>query len=489
MRALLLVALVAGASAAPWNHVSASIASLNVHLGGREPAAYPQYNQTEHYFTGQRLDHFDPTNQATWSQRFFVIDDFWKPPHGPVILHLCGEYVCPGINPSRLYPLQLASEWGALVVTVEHRFYGKSQPFGDLAVDHLRFLSSRQALNDLAFFTEWFQSTWIDQGHGAAGNNTWITIGGSYPGAMAAWYRLKYPHLTAAAHSSSGVVQAILNFTAFDEQVAASVGTECADALRATTVAVETALAKDPTSAKAAFKAADLRDGDFFYLMADAAAESVQYGHHEAVCNALVPVARAKGDLFSAYVSFVTSFFYGTMGNAADDYNLDLLASPTVDPLAGGAGRSWWWQKCTEVAYFQVAPEQGSIRSQAVNLQYHMDACNRMFGLTALPDVQGTNDYYGGNQMAGSNIFFANGGEDPWQWAGVRQSLGPQLPARVTQCDDCAHCVELYTPQSTDSAALNQTRAMAQQYLEKWTGVGRAGARRAVDVDVVSASA
>lgn len=130
------------------------------------------------------------------------------PPHPS-----CGEYVCPGINPARLYPVQLASEWGALVVTVEHRFYGKSQPFGDLAVEHLRFLSSRQALNDLAVFTEWFRSTWIDQGQGGSRNNTWVTIGGSYPGAMAAWYRLKYPHLTAAAHSSSGVVQAILNFT------------------------------------------------------------------------------------------------------------------------------------------------------------------------------------------------------------------------------------------------------------------------------------
>lgn len=89
MRALLLIALAACAAAAPWNHEAASIASMHVRLGARAPAAYPQYNQTEHYFSAQRVDHFDPTNHATWSQRFFVIDDFWRPPHGPVILHLC----------------------------------------------------------------------------------------------------------------------------------------------------------------------------------------------------------------------------------------------------------------------------------------------------------------------------------------------------------------------------------------------------------------
>ena len=29
--------------------------------------------------------------------------------------------------------------------------------------------------------------------------------------------------------------------------------------------------------------------------------------------------------------------------------------------------RQWWYQVCTEVAYFQVAPAKGSIRSPGVN--------------------------------------------------------------------------------------------------------------------------
>lgn len=39
---------------------------------------------------------------------------------------------------------------GALMVTLEHRFYGKSQPLPDLSIQSLRYLSSEQAYNFLS---------------------------------------------------------------------------------------------------------------------------------------------------------------------------------------------------------------------------------------------------------------------------------------------------------------------------------------------------
>jgi hypothetical protein len=46
-----------------------------------------------------------------------------------------------------------------------------------------------------------------------------VVIGGSYPGALSAWFKSRYPHLAIASWSSSGVVQPIVDFTQFDNQV------------------------------------------------------------------------------------------------------------------------------------------------------------------------------------------------------------------------------------------------------------------------------
>ena len=55
--------------------------------------------------------------------------------------------------------------------------------------------------------------------HRVGVKNPWIVMGGSYAGAMTAWFRNKYPHLTIGGISSSGVVVAVEDFRMFDEQI------------------------------------------------------------------------------------------------------------------------------------------------------------------------------------------------------------------------------------------------------------------------------
>ena len=45
-------------------------------------------------------------------------------------------------------------------------------------------------LEDLAYFIEEIKR---NRFHGVTDSNKWITIGGSYPGALSAWFRAKYP--------------------------------------------------------------------------------------------------------------------------------------------------------------------------------------------------------------------------------------------------------------------------------------------------------
>lgn len=84
--------------------------------------------------------------------------------------------------------------------------------FSDLSTDSLRFLSSRQALADLAHFR-----TVMAEARGLT-DRKWVAFGGSYPGSLAAWFRLKYPHMVHASVATSAPVYATVNFPGMTRQ-------------------------------------------------------------------------------------------------------------------------------------------------------------------------------------------------------------------------------------------------------------------------------
>ena len=88
---------------------------------------------------------------STYSQRYWVNDVYYTDPSNPFFIYICGEYRC-SVPETRLYPFMLGAEHKANLYVLEHRFYGESQPFLDWSNYHLRWLSSEQAMADLAYF-------------------------------------------------------------------------------------------------------------------------------------------------------------------------------------------------------------------------------------------------------------------------------------------------------------------------------------------------
>ena len=272
--------LAQSSSSAPTSPFSSSSPSHTFirtthHSLGAEP--WQSYNQSEFAFHQQLVDHFSLANRSTFTQRYFVVDKFAaNPATAPVLFLLCGEYTCPGVNPIRLYPLQLAYELKAWVVIAEHRYFGQSYPTAPTTAN-LFLLNSRQALEDFATFQRWFQLERIDAPFKGAGGNRWLVIGGSYPGALSAYYRGKYPHLVVGSIASSAVVEAILDFPAFDAQVERSAGPLCAAALRNVTGLVEAAL---PGVMDRFGCPAGMNEDDFLFMVADSGVEGIQYQQH-----------------------------------------------------------------------------------------------------------------------------------------------------------------------------------------------------------------
>lgn len=71
-------------------------------------------------------------------------------------------------------------------------------------------MKATQALADLNEFIS-NRNAALDAAYGKA-DRKWVTIGGSYPGALSAWFKKAYPDSVAAAWSSSGVIKAIVDF-------------------------------------------------------------------------------------------------------------------------------------------------------------------------------------------------------------------------------------------------------------------------------------
>ncbi|XP_034557452.1 thymus-specific serine protease-like [Notolabrus celidotus] len=134
----------------------------------------------------QQLDHFNGQDHRTFPQRFFVNEAFWQHPDGPVFLYIGGEGPIFEFDVLAGHHVNMAEEHGALLLALEHRFYGDSINPDGLKTENLAHLSSQQALVDLAVFHQF-----ISQSFNLSHRNTWISFGGSYSGALSAWFRGK----------------------------------------------------------------------------------------------------------------------------------------------------------------------------------------------------------------------------------------------------------------------------------------------------------
>lgn len=397
------------------------------------------YLTSEEFWFDQTLDHFSPFDHRQFKQRYYEFLDHFRPPDGPIFLKICGESSCNGI--ANDYISVLAKKFGAAVVSLEHRYYGKSVPFKSLETENLKYLSSKQALFDLAAFRQFYQES-INTKLKSNVENPWFVFGVSYPGALSAWFRLKFPHLTCGSLASSAVVLAVYNFTEFDQQIGESAGAECKHALQEINQLVEQRIATNGKALKALFGAGELKiDGDFLYFLADAAVTAFQYGNPDKLCSPLVEAKKAGADLVDAYAKYVKEEYVGNFGASIETYNQQHLKNTTPGEEAS-SDRLWWFQVCTEVAFFQVAPSNDSIRSSKVDTKYHLDLCKNVFGQGIYPDVEATNLYYGGIKIAGSKIVFANGSQDPWRHAS-KQTSSPDMPSYIISCHNCGHGTDM----------------------------------------------
>ncbi|MDR3502784.1 MAG: S28 family serine protease [Legionella sp.] len=422
---------------------------------------------TQQYNFQQLINHNDPAS-GTFAQRYYIDERYGPENDAPVFFYICGEATC---TPNALNGAirHYAQKFHAKLIALEHRYYGASIPVARLSAKNLRFLTTEAALDDLAYFQRHIsqQKNWT---------GSWIAFGGSYPGSLSAYYRLKFPYLVTGALASSAPVMAKEDFIEYDQHVTEMVGPHCAEQMREVVHAVEASLddVHQLAQMKELFGASKVDDPvDFLYLIADIGAGAVQYGEKDEFCATL-----------SSSVSPLVGYaemahkLYQNSGLSAVDFTAQGAMDETVNTNAQGLSmRQWYYQSCTEYGYWQNAhpnPEL-STRSALINLDYHHQVCKRLFQLTQPAQTSTLNAtlYYPIMDSLVSKIFFTNGEQDPWSTLSLAEKNGNAINANLNYqlILGAAHCDDLHRPSVNDSDSLQQARKTMESLLSQWLAI------------------
>ncbi|XP_044290683.1 thymus-specific serine protease-like [Varanus komodoensis] len=436
----------------------------------------------------QPLDHFSWQDRHTFNQRFWVNALYWRP-GGPVFLYIGGESALSKYDVLWGHHVEMARKYGALVVALEHRFYGASLNPDGLEDHNLRFLTSQQALADFLPFRDF-----ITQKYKLTLNNTWICFGGSYPGNLAAWFRLKYPHLVFAAVASSAPVRAQLDFTGYDKVVAASLvnpvvggSRECLEAVAEAFFAVESLvhagqlarLAKDFHSCQAL----QGMDDSVFLLsnLADYFMGAVQYdgeGASEWGSVASVCAVMTNASIGSAYQRLITVnsiFLHRLLALCLDSsYAAWLETLRSTQVLESSMMRQWLFQTCTEFGYYQTCEDSSCPFSRLLTLANELRICSAVYNVSASSvreAVTFTNDYYGADHPKASRVLFVNGDIDPWHVLSVLQNQ--TRSERAILISGTAHCADMLASTPSDPLPLVQAREQISAQVGQWLELAR----------------
>lgn len=431
----------------------------------------------------QRLDHFTARN-ATFLQKFLFAPQWWKGPKtgAPIFLYCGNEGNIEWFAENSGFIWEIAPAFGALLVFPEHRYYGDSMPFGTQNAsykdaDSLTYLSSEQALADyVVLITDLKKNL-------SAEDSPVVLFGGSYGGMLAAWFRLKYPHIAIGALASSAPILQFEGmaspYTFYD--------TVSKDFRTASESCYQTIKGSWDILASIGSTKEGLHD------------LTVQFG----VCTDLESVDDLTGWIESAY-DYVAMVDYPVPANFTQDlpaYPIKAMCK-ALDGAGGGANGldgiaaamnvyynfsgslscfdlsddphgldGWGWQACTEMVMpMSIRANSSMFPPYTWDMGAYEKYCMEAYGVMPRPHWVG--EEFGGQDITavlkrfGSNIVFSNGLLDPWSGGGVLNDISETLVALVTE--DGAHHLDLRAADPADPEWLIVQRLVEVAHIDRW---------------------
>lgn len=439
----------------------------------------------------QIVDHFDRSNQQTFSQRYFVNTTFWQSEIASSPIFLCVGGEGPPLDESVLISsvhcndmVELAANTGALMFALEHRYYGSSNPFSDFSTESLRFLNTEQALEDIAEFISQMNTL-----YNTSTSNKWVTWGGSYPGMVAGLARLRFPNLIHAAVSSSAPLQAAVEMPYFDvvseDLTNPLVGgsNECLSVVVSAHKEIGTLLdsPEGRRSLESTFnlcKADILEDSNNREMFAGNGVVYIPSQSNDPSCTtSLCNLASVCAFLTSPETSNLTpldkiaNLSKAQGGSSCVSINYDAMVKAYVNPKS--SLRLWQYQTCSEWGFYQTC-DVGSNCPWVQGLHtvdFDYAICKAAFDITGdmvEKFIASTNARYGGLNIQSSRILFVNGQVDPWKSLSVLESPLNSVEEPTMMVLGASHHFWTHPSLSTDSDDVVNARQAIWKQVIAW---------------------
>ncbi|XP_013183888.2 putative serine protease K12H4.7 [Amyelois transitella] len=418
----------------------------------------------------QPLDHFDKNETRTWRMKYFERHDYWRE-DGPIYVFINGEGPASSVFLTTGMLYDLAKETGGAMYVSEHRYYGDSKPFVNLTSENLAYLSSRQALADVANLLKYILSM------SKFKNSKVVVVGGSYAGNLAAWMKVLYPNLIDAAIASSAPVLAKADFYEYLETVSKDFeehGTDgCWDNIAARFKRYERLfqtsegikqLKEEENICKSTDFSKDENRQLFFLDNVVRYMIQAQYGRPESIRS----LCRDQKLLFENYIDEPNILW--DEKNKCNSYDFDEMIE---EIRASDMWVSWLYQTCTEFGYYQTTNSGNHPFTRNIPIEFFYRQCSKLFGSEFDGDrvekgVKESNEMYGGLNPNVSHVVFVNGDMDPWSRLGILEDVSYEAPALVIPRS--SHCRDLFSDKKDDSEELKEARRYIRYLIKDWIG-------------------
>jgi dipeptidyl-peptidase II len=456
-------------------------------------------------FVDQIIDHFTYDSTDTFRQKYMVYDKFWSPRRGPVFFYFGNEGGIEDFYNNSGAMFEYAPQFDALLVFLEHRYYGTSQPFQDN--ENLRYLTIEQALADATvFLSQKTSELGCDADTEAC---KVIMFGGSYGGMLAAWHRLKYPHLSAGALAMSAPVdlypgenkeKAFYDAT-IDVFSKYGKSPRCGEGIAEGMAKAEMATFQELTQAfqtcRPVQSKSDVEKLMFYLKGAFATLAMLDYpypttfvtpmpGNPVEVACARMEEKYARAEILSGLNDAMNVFVNYTGQLKCHNITMELVGSGGVgekttyrhhfslqqDPSLGSIYRTWNYQACTELILEPLTSDGDGFYVENKDQIAEVEAsCRRRYRNVVTRKMWMLQAFGSGKDIVKhtTNMIFSDGDKDPWYVGGVPMNqTSPDKSVFHLFITSSAHHQDLRFSDERDSDSLKQARAIERHNIGKW---------------------